>query len=172
MKFYIKRKELEYEILKINNIVKKYIIMENDNQKVIRELEENLSYKNMDIKLKNEEFIKLNEILEKIDIENNNYIFPTEIKIINKNNKDKEEKNENIKIRDNKNIKEKQNEIVINKANKEKEKDNLNIKKNNILNEFNKNVKPKNIIQSHPEINIKELNNRYSIKKEKKSITK
>ena len=46
MKLYIKRKELEYEILKINNIVKKYIIMENDNQKVIRELEENLSYKN------------------------------------------------------------------------------------------------------------------------------
>ena len=38
MKLYIKRKELEYEILKINNIVKKYIIMENDNQKVIREL--------------------------------------------------------------------------------------------------------------------------------------
>ena len=41
----------------------------------------------MDIKLKNEEFIKLNEILETIDIENSNYIFPTEIKIINKNNK-------------------------------------------------------------------------------------
>ena len=88
MKFYIKRKELEYEILKINNIVKKYIIMENDNQKVIRKLEENLSYKNMDITLKKEEFIKLNEILEKIDIENSNYIFPTEIKnkLINKQN--------------------------------------------------------------------------------------
>ena len=170
MKLYIKRKELEYEILKINNIVKKYIIMENDNQKVIRELEENLSYKNMDIKLKKEEFMKLNEILEKIDIENSNYIFQTEIKIINKNNKDKEQKDKNIKIKDKQNIKEKQNEIMINKE-KEKEKDNLNIKKNNILiNEFNKNVNPKNIIQSHPEINIKELNNRYSIKKEKNPL--
>ena len=167
MKLYIKRKELEYQILIINNTIKKLIIMENDNQKCIRELEENLSYKNLDLKLKKEEFIKLNDILEKIDIENNSYIFQTQIKIINnKDNKDKEQKNENIKIKDNKNIKEKQNHKVLNKENKEKE--NLNTKNNHILiNDFNKNTKPKNIIQSHPEISIKELNNRYSIKKEK-----
>ena len=167
MKLYIKRKELEYQILIINNTIKKLIIMENDNQKCIRELEENLSYKNLDLKLKKEEFTKMNEILEKIDIENNSYIFQTQIKIINnKDNKDKEQKNENIKIKDNKNIKEKQSHKVLNKENKEKE--NLNIKNNHILiNDFNKNTKPKNIIQSHPEISIKELNNRYSIKKEK-----
>ena len=166
MKLYIKRKELEYQILIINNTIKKLIIMENDNQKCIRELEENLSYKNLDLKLKKEEFTKLNDILEKIDIENNSYIFQTQIKIINKDDKDKEQKNENIKIKDNKNIKEKQNHKVLNKENKEKV--NINTKNNHILiNDFNKNAKPKNIIQSHPEISIKELNNRYSIKKEK-----
>ena len=168
MKLYIKRKELENEKLKTNNVVKKYIIMEKDNQKFIKELEENLKQKYFDIKLKKEEIIKLNEILEKIDIENNNFIFQTEIKNINYNQK-KEQKNlnnnninnnfENIKENEIKNIKEKE-ENLNNKKNNSDSNININI------NEFNDNLKPKNVIQSQPGIRIKELNNRYSVKKE------
>ena len=90
MRLHIKRKELENNILKKNNIIKKYNIMEKDNQKMIRILEENVAIKSLDLKIRKEEIVKLNEILEKIDIENNNFIFKTEIRDIKtKKNVDK-----------------------------------------------------------------------------------
>ena len=148
IKLYIKRKELENKVLIVNNTIKKMIIMEKDNRKYIRELEENITNRNIDLKIKKEELNKLNEILEKIDIENINTkgIFETELKY--------------IKTKTN----------SINELNTSNENNIIqNYEKDIQINEFNKIYKQKGIKGiniSHPEIKIKDINNRYSIKKE------
>ena len=122
--------------------------MEKDNRKYIRELEENITNRNIDLKIKKEELNKLNEILEKIDIENINTkgIFETELKY--------------IKTKTN----------SINELNTSNENNIIqNYEKDIQINEFNKIYKQKGIKGiniSHPEIKIKDINNRYSIKKE------
>ena len=45
-------------------------------------MEETLSMKNLDLKIRREEIYKLNEMLEKVDIENNSLVFKTELKEI------------------------------------------------------------------------------------------
>ena len=131
IRLYMQRKEIENKILILNNTVKKLVIMEKDNKKFIRQLEEKISEKNYYLKLKKGEIVKLNETLDKIDIENNNMIIKSEINNIT----------ENI--------------------------ENQNIEKFINVNELNKNLKQKNINLSNPDITIEEMNNRYSIKKEK-----
>ena len=131
IRLYMQRKEIENKILILNNTVKKLVIMEKDNKKFIRQLEEKISEKNYYLKLKKGEIVKLNETLDKIDIENNNMIIKSEINNIS----------ENI--------------------------ENQNIEKFINVNELNKNLKQKNINLSNPDITIEEMNNRYSIKKEK-----
>ena len=190
LKLYIKRKEIENKVMLINNTVKKYGIIEKDNQKFIKDLEENISNRIYALKLKKEEIVKLSEILEKLDIENHNYIFQTELKKnslgqnninennnlnkINKRNKRYEINNNNNNIQENEEIKyEKENK------NDKENKDNKEIKvikddKGRIQNEietevieFNKNLNQENTNLSNPEIHLKEINNAYSIKKEK-----
>ena len=160
MKLYIKRKELENIVFKKNNEIKKYVIMEKDNQKMMKMLEETLSMKNLDLKIRREEIYKLNEMLEKVDIENNSLVFKTELKEI----KPKKKLNKNIK------------EVI--KENEKETTENNNINSNSInnsekkldkSNEINENYKQKSLIQSQPQINIGELNNRYSIKREQDS---
>ena len=131
IRLYMQRKEIENKILILNNTVKKLVIMEKDNKKFIRQLEEKISEKNYYLKLKKGEIVKLNETLDKIDIENNNMIIKSEINNVT----------ENI--------------------------ENQNIEKFINVNELNKNLKQKNINLSNPDITIEEMNNRYSIKKEK-----
>ena len=160
IKLYIKRKELENQILIMNNKIKKYIIIENDNKKIIRELEENLSMKNLDLKLKKEEFVKLNEILEEVDMENNNSILQTDNIPIFKVN------NISIFKTELRNINNEQN-IINEKEKKIENQENQNLEKKVHNTKINKTLKKKGINQSHPEIKIKELNNRYSIRKEK-----
>ena len=160
MKLYIKRKELENIVFKKNNEIKKFMIMEKDNQKMMKMLEETLSMKNLDLKIRREEIYKLNEMLEKVDIENNSLVFKTELKEI----KPKKKLNKNIK------------EVI--KENEKETTENNNINSNSInnsekkldkSNEINENYKQKSLIQSQPQINIGELNNRYSIKREQDS---
>ena len=191
LKLYIKRKEIENKVMLINNTVKKYGIIEKDNQKFIKDLEENISNRIYALKLKKEEIVKLSEILEKLDIENNNYIFQTELKKnslgqdnINENNNlnkiNKRNKRYEINNNNNNNIQENE-EIKYEKENKndKENKDNKEIKvikddKGRIQNEietevieFNKNLNQENTNLSNPEIHLKEINNAYSIKKEK-----
>ena len=151
IKMYIKRKELENKVLILNSIIKKFVIMEKDNKKFIRQLEEKIAESNYYLKLKKEEIIKLNEILDKIDIENNNLIFKTEIDKENYAQKDIKEINN-----------EKENNPNLNS-------ENLNFEQIINIHEFNKNLKQKGVNLSNPEIGVKEMNNRYSIKKEKNS---
>lgn len=131
IRLYLQRKEIENKILILNSTVKKLVIMEKDNKKFIRQLEEKIEEKNYYLKLKKQEIVKLNETLDKIDIENNNLF----IKYERSNNTENEE--------------------------------NQNIDKLITVNELNKNLKQKNINLSNPDITIEEMNNRYSIKKEK-----
>jgi len=149
IKMYIKRKELENKVLILNSIIKKFVIMEKDNKKFIRQLEEKIAESNYYLKLKKEEIIKLNEILDKIDIENNNLIFKTEIDKENYAQKDIKEINN-----------EQENNPNLNS-------ENLNFEQIINIHEFNKNLKQKGVNLSNPEIGVKEMNNRYSIKKEK-----
>ena len=149
IKMYIKRKELENKVLILNSIIKKFVIMEKDNKKFIRQLEEKIAESNYYLKLKKEEIIKLNEILDKIDIENNNLIFKTEIDKENYVQKDIKEINN-----------EQENNPNLNS-------ENLNFEQIINIHEFNKNLKQKGVNLSNPEIGVKEMNNRYSIKKEK-----
>ena len=151
IKMYIKRKELENKVLILNSIIKKFVIMEKDNKKFIRQLEEKIAESNYYLKLKKEEIIKLNEILDKIDIENNNLIFKTEIDKENYVQKDIKEINN-----------EQENNPNLNS-------ENLNFEQIINIHEFNKNLKQKGVNLSNPEIGVKEINNRYSIKKEKNS---
>ena len=160
MRLHIKRKELENNILKKNNVIKKYNIMEKDNQKMMRILEENIAIKSLDLKIRKEEIVKLNEILEKIDIENNNFIFKTEIRDIK--TKKNVDKNIHEVIKEN----EKETDYNINNTS---ETDRNIYQKKEQNNEVKENSKPKSLIQSQPQINTGELNNRYSIRKEKDS---
>ena len=123
--------------------------MEKDNKMFIRQLEEKIAESNYYLKLKKEEIIKLNEILDKIDIENNNLIFKTEIDKENYAQKDIKEINN-----------EQENNPNLNS-------ENLNFEQIINIHEFNKNLKQKGVNLSNPEIGVKEMNNRYSIKKEK-----
>ena len=148
-KILLKKAKDEYHIL--NSIIKKFVIMEKDNKKFIRQLEEKIAESNYYLKLKKEEIIKLNEILDKIDIENNNLIFKTEIDKENYAQKDIKEINN-----------EQENNPNLNS-------ENLNFEQIINIHEFNKNLKQKGVNLSNPEIGVKEMNNRYSIKKEKNS---
>ena len=151
---YIKRKDLENKNLVINNNIKKYTIIEKDNKKLIKELEENLSLMSMNLTMKKEEIIKLNEILEKLDIENNTFDAPI------KNNLNSIEikndvVNNNIINNNTDNINKKININEINKKYKIKKK--LNNKINN------KSITNKNSINlSQSNAKIKEINDRYS----------
>ena len=174
IQLYIKRKEIENKVLLINNTVKKYGIIEKDNQKFIKELEENISNRMFELKLKKEEIVKLSEILERLDIENNNYIFQTELKknavkqnnnLNESNNKNNERYENNNNIQENQDNKEKNDNKEINEIKDDKGNINIEIKKE--VKELNKNLKQKNINLSHQEIQLKEINSRYSIKKEK-----
>ena len=83
---YIKRKDLENKNLVVNNNLKKYNIIEKDNKKLFKDLKENEGLISMNLQLKREEIIKLNEILEKVEIENNTFEVLPKSKNIEQNN--------------------------------------------------------------------------------------
>ena len=108
IRLYIKRKEIENKTLIINNTIKRLVIMEKDNKKFIRELEEKVVDHNYYLKKKKEEIVKLNEILDKMDIENNNLDYEqNDTKNINNNldNQNMEQLNNEEEL--NKNLKQK-----------------------------------------------------------------
>ena len=108
IRLYIKRKEIENKTLIINNTIKRLVIMEKDNKKFIRELEEKVADHNYYLKKKKEEIVKLNEILDKMDIENNNLDYEqNDTKNINNNldNQNMEQLNNEEEL--NKNLKQK-----------------------------------------------------------------
>ena len=141
-KILLKKAKDEYHIQNPEEII--------DEKKDEKELEK-IAESNYYLKLKKEEIIKLNEILDKIDIENNNLIFKTEIDKENYAQKDIKEINN-----------EQENNPNLNS-------ENLNFEQIINIHEFNKNLKQKGVNLSNPEIGVKEMNNRYSIKKEKNS---
>jgi len=108
IRLYIKRKEIENKTLIINNTIKRLVIMEKDNKKFIRELEEKVADHNYYLKKKKEEIVKLNEILDKMDIENNNLDYEqNDTKNINNNLDNQNMEQLNNKEELNKNLKQK-----------------------------------------------------------------